>query len=127
MFMGHGRPFHSTVLHVILIALAIQGVTPDAYDLASLNALRLFCPLLGLPTKLTDDDELPDEICGPAEAVTHSSILGRGRADKRSWPAHPANEDRVPATRSYRVQPTTHTDQIVQFGDLVSILCRLDC
>jgi hypothetical protein len=61
------RPFHSLCLRSVLIAVAIQGVTPDAQDLASLNSLRVFCPVLsgsGMPCR---DDGLPDEVC---EAMT---------------------------------------------------------
>jgi hypothetical protein len=66
--MGQGRLCQSICLHVLLIAAAIQGATPDAQDLASIKPLWLICRVLVQPDTLSEDDELPDEVCEPMSA-----------------------------------------------------------
>jgi len=61
--MGQGRLFQSFCSHILLIACAIQGITPDSKDLASMNALKLFCPGLTDPHQGVDEDEFPDDVC----------------------------------------------------------------
>ncbi len=63
--MGQGRLYHSIWLQLVLIAIAIQGVTPDANDMASLHAVRFLCPVLADPGAVRDDDGSPDEVCEP--------------------------------------------------------------
>jgi hypothetical protein len=73
MGMCQGRLCHRVSFCFLLIAVAIQGVTPDAQDLASLKSLLLFCPALANSIDLAGEDGLPDEVCGPAEP---DSVLG---------------------------------------------------
>jgi hypothetical protein len=51
----------------LLIATAIQGIAPDAEDLASLRALRLICPIPYSPTDPTEDGDSPDDVCGSVQ------------------------------------------------------------
>jgi hypothetical protein len=63
--MGQGRLLHSFCVHLLLVALAIQGITPDPHDLASINALKILCPTLPGSDQPLDADDFPDEICEP--------------------------------------------------------------
>jgi hypothetical protein len=45
--MGKGRKPGSICLHTLLVAVAIQGVTPDAYDLASLRLPQVLEAVIG--------------------------------------------------------------------------------
>ena len=38
--MGQGRPIKTMISQILLIALAVQGITADPEDIASINALR---------------------------------------------------------------------------------------
>ena len=75
------RRFHSICVHFVLITTAIQGVTPDAHDLASLNALRVFCPPLSSSGAVPQDDGLPDtdDVCGSTTIETEQVF--RANAD----------------------------------------------
>ena len=77
--MCQGRLCHSVWLYFVLIAIAIQGVTPDAQDLASIKSLWLFCPALAGSRHLAAEDGLPDEVCGPAQPEMDAVSHGSGR------------------------------------------------
>jgi hypothetical protein len=55
--MGQGRRFPHFWRCIILIATAIQGITPDPQDLASLKLLRMICPILGPDFRSRGEDE----------------------------------------------------------------------
>ena len=60
------RRFISATSVVLLIAVAIQGATPDPDDISSMNALRLLCRAAGDAGSALNDDGLPDQVCEPA-------------------------------------------------------------
>jgi hypothetical protein len=63
----------------MLLALAIQGITPDAHDLASSMALRLLgSKPLDVPLT-TDDDGLPDDVCDVIRTEISSITRGSER------------------------------------------------
>jgi hypothetical protein len=78
--MGHGRRLRLSCRYLILIALAIQGVTPDSRDLASINALKLLCPVLRQSDQPLDADDFPDDVCEPLQIERDAS-----RFDSRNW------------------------------------------
>lgn len=45
--MAQGRRLRSTSLHVLILALVVQGATPDCHDLASLMLFQIPCFVLG--------------------------------------------------------------------------------
>jgi hypothetical protein len=125
--MGQARRARSIAAYFLLFALAIQGITPDAQDLASLNALRLFCPQLADSKSLLDEDESLDEVCGPAELDMYQAI--RTLLDSR-------------ASASLSFVSTGHRTRMVRWdnfplpsplgrnariGDLIHSLRRLIC
>jgi hypothetical protein len=77
--MGQGRFYRSICFHILLVATAIQGGTPDPHDLASIKPLWLLCGVLGDPETLSDNDGLPDEVCEPMSA--QPSVMARQRAE----------------------------------------------
>jgi hypothetical protein len=124
--MGQGRLSHTIWLQFLLIASAIQGVTPDAHDLASIKALRLFCPLLANAGTLADDDGLPDEVCGPIQAAAHLII----RAAKLRNVAHPAfasTESLLPTLQSASMRLVWRHHVSARIDDLAYCLCRINC
>jgi hypothetical protein len=68
--------FHSISAHLLLIAVAIQGFTPDLNDLASLRALHVLCPFADHSSPWEDQEDLPDEICEPVQAGRKMSVRG---------------------------------------------------
>jgi hypothetical protein len=72
--MSHGRLTQLSVQGILLIVVTIQGIVPDAHDLASMAPLRLFAQMLlgcGAPGQ---EDEWPDDVCEP---VTFASVISR--------------------------------------------------
>ena len=124
--MGQGRLSHTICLQFLLIASAIQGVTPDAHDLASIRALRLFCLLLANAGTLADDDGLPDEVCGPIQSAAHLII----RAAKLGNVAHPAfasTESLLPTFQSRSQRSIWRHHDSARNDDLVYCPCRINC
>jgi hypothetical protein len=68
--MSQGRLSRSFWLQFLLVVLAIQGITPDAQDLASSQALRLFAPILTDFDTPVQEDEWPDDVCDPVQSAT---------------------------------------------------------
>ncbi len=128
MCMCQGRRCHSVWLYFLLIAVAIQGVTPDARDLASMNSLLLFCPALADSRDLAGEDGLPDEVCEPAESEMGVGLRGGLEPNdlaNRLWGATD-QYDPLPfdlrARRSHAGgRKHSRTD------DLIYALCRLKC
>jgi hypothetical protein len=74
--MGQGRLIPSCCRRVILIAVAIQGLTPDLHDLTSSSALRFLCPYRVDSSTFPVDDDSPDDVC---ELIPWSLRLERSR------------------------------------------------
>jgi hypothetical protein len=68
--MCHGRPFHLRSLQLLLFALAIQAISPDSQDLASIQALQVIAPGLTDLDSAMQQDEWPDDVCEPAPSAT---------------------------------------------------------
>ena len=126
--MCHGRLCHSVWLYFLLIAIAIQGVTPDARDLASGNALLLFCPALADSRDLTGEDGLPDEVCGPAQPEL--SVGLRGRAEPNELANRPSGTtDQLDPFLIHlgALQSHDRVGKHPRLDHLIYALCRLKC
>jgi hypothetical protein len=125
--MGQAKRTRSIPAHFLLFALTIQGITPDAQDLASLHALRLFCPQLADLKSLLDDDESPDDVCGPVQLDMHLAI--RKRMDSRALPflGFVSTEHRTPLVPPASLQLISPFGRNVRNGDLIHALCHLTC
>jgi hypothetical protein len=72
--MGVGKGFRSISVQVLLlIPLAIQGLAPDLYTLASLRGLYVLCQIpVPLDSSERNADQNEDSVCGP---IGHSGIV----------------------------------------------------
>jgi hypothetical protein len=125
--MGQARRARSIPAYFLLFALAIQGITPDAQDLASLNALRLFCPQLADLKSLPGDDESLDDVCGPADLEMYQAIrkLMVSRASRFLSFVSTGHRTRM-ATWDILPLPSP-LGRDARIGDLIQSLCRLTC
>jgi hypothetical protein len=67
VMMGQGRRFAYFWLCIVLVATAMQGITPDAQDLASLKLLRMICPTFGSDLGSPGEDEPAAQVCEPLQ------------------------------------------------------------
>jgi hypothetical protein len=125
-YMGQGRLSHTICLQFLLIASAIQGVTPDARDLASIKALWLFCPVLAEANSLADDDGLPDEVCGPAQSAANL-IFRTAKSGDVSHPASASTESLLPTLQSSARRSVYRHRCSARIDDLIYALCRINC
>jgi hypothetical protein len=128
MDMCHGRPCRSFWLYLLLIAAAIQGVTPDAQDLASLNSFFLLCPSLADAENLAGNDELPDEVCGPAKLEVNGILCDRGEiAGLVSIPSFSSSDYLMLASSIAAVGAGARRGTNRRLRDPIYCLCRLQC
>jgi hypothetical protein len=141
--MGKGFLFRAVLTRVCLVAMAIQGVTPDAQDLASpalsrvLRAITAPDGLTGLdaarggalpppgPGRDPSRDGMPDEVCAPVSApsrvAVRASVEGRSHLD---LPPPPPTD---PSSRTGGARPA-HPAGPAAGGDRLTVgLCRLTC
>jgi hypothetical protein len=67
--VGRGTRFLSWSIHLLLIAIALRGIFPDAQDLALLRAMPLLCSIVGDPSSSGDEDDGADDVCGFVQLV----------------------------------------------------------
>jgi hypothetical protein len=72
--MSQGRLPRIPLLGCLLIVLSIQGIVPDAHDLASMQPLRLLAGVLPESATFDQEDEWPDDVCDP---ITSLSAVSR--------------------------------------------------
>jgi hypothetical protein len=123
--MGQGRRVRSLIRCILLIVSAIQGITPDARDLASPVAITMIGPsLIGRPIPV-DDEHSPGN---PCEAIQES----------RLWQAHPQENEAGTGYARLAGRATHHISRSVETGlsivgekplteELSLKLCRLVC
>jgi hypothetical protein len=61
--MGQGRRIRSWLGWFLLVAGAIQGITPDARDLCSPSAMRVILAAQAVPVDFRGEDDPRDEMC----------------------------------------------------------------
>lgn len=126
--MCQGRPSHYLWLYLVLLASAIQGVTPDAQDLASSNTVFLLFPGVadtGIPA---ERDNLPDEVSGPAQPELNMVVRGRSDADGSTGllSFSTGYHDSV-AIRDHIDRIGARDTKDRQPAGLIYSLCRLQC
>jgi hypothetical protein len=72
--MGRGRRFPHFWWYAVLIATAIQGITPDPQDLASQKLLRVICPMVGSDPGSQDQHESVGQVYEPVRVDQGSRI-----------------------------------------------------
>ena len=126
--MRRNRPRRSFWHYLLLTAIAIQGLTPDAQDLASLNALFLLCPYLTDPENFVGNDVLPNDVCGPAKPELVGYLRDGGefggllRLPVFSLNAHLMLSNPFAARRASSCGGTDR-----RLHDLIDRLCKLRC
>jgi hypothetical protein len=126
--MCQGRLCHSFRIYFLLIAIAIQGVTPDAHDLASINSLLLFCPALADSRGLDGEDGLPDEVCGPAQPDMGVRLRDRAAPNGLANGLSGTTDHHDPLTIRLRaLRSHARGDKHPRLADLIYALCRLRC
>ncbi len=119
MRTSQGLVSRSICYHILLIALAIQGITPDFSDIASRTLIRLFSTD---QPDLSYDHEM-DEVCVATGDETEVTSLIEGHALSsgtltHEHPKHSFLPGRFPSLFA-RLAMKHHIDPIA--------LCRLTC
>ena len=125
--MGQGRLSRSFCLHVLLIALAIQGISPDAENVASINALKLLCPLLADADHMVDEDEFPDDVCEPARVEIELRRCQPADSNGSPFPRGATDEARLGRVRINAMQFAARSGSLPRADRLIHSLCRLKC
>jgi hypothetical protein len=125
--MCHGRLRHSVWLHFVLIAVAIQGVVPDAQDLASINILLLFFPALADSRELSGQDGLPDEVCGPAQPELGVGSRGRSETNDLANRLSGTTDQLYPLPIHHGALRSHAHGKHPRIDELITALCRLKC
>jgi hypothetical protein len=73
--MGQGTLLPSLSRGLLLVVMAIQGLTPDLNDLASPLAMILICPSLVDVALFQVEDDSPDDVCELTEPVLSRGLL----------------------------------------------------
>jgi hypothetical protein len=117
-----------------LIALSIQGITPDVHDLASGALIRILFQVLGdsktdragdpIPSRDEDRNELPDDVC---VAARQAAVVPRLQPGGSSRPGLPASSWPTPLIGRDSQFSTQSPTRIGQGRDLVHFRCRLNC
>ncbi len=115
------------VCRTLLLALAIQGITADAQDIASINALRLFC-LVPIEFDLLDDgDDWPDDVCEAAGAEMTCVVLRNAENDLASVCRFHTHHDALPKFEQTDARIGALSGPFSTGTALIRSLCRLLC
>jgi hypothetical protein len=103
-------------------------VTPDAQDLASLNALFVLCPYLADRENLAGNDGLPDDVCGPAQPELIRFLRdGREFGGLLRLPVFSTNAHLRLATPVATLPARSPGGTDRRLHGLINRLCRLQC
>jgi len=125
--MGQGRLSQAFCLHILLIALAIQGITPDSNDLASSNALKLFCPFLTDADRMVDEDKFPDDVCEPVRVEIDLCRCQLADFDGLPFPRFATAEAQWGRVKSDALPFVARDGTLIRIDGLIHSLCRLKC
>jgi hypothetical protein len=111
---------------LLLIATAIQGVTPDARELASSRMLHLLSKLAGEPD-FSDHEPASSSggICGPESNFVTRIVRSVKDARRSSGAGSPRAVARVASSPPPALRPTE--DVWALPGTMIRSLCRLRC
>ncbi len=124
--MCQGMHSRSIFYSLLLIATAIQAITPDPQDLASVNALRLLCSgSLVLPG--FTDDELPDEVSGPVESGLDIVFRRVKESLDSQQSVHSPTSRNAPDIQPQSLRATTTICSFAQPACALENLCKRNC
>jgi hypothetical protein len=150
--MGKQSKTQSLVLHVLLIASAVQAITPDTYSVASARLIQVLDPIVGfgmswvvpyfgcrdlavltpeaapdagsLPNRDNDQEDAPDEVCVPTCALAFQQVRRKSGEGSHDTSKHRSTTHRQPAIRLMAARRPT---RIVWTGGLFDALFRFTC
>jgi hypothetical protein len=123
--MGHGRHARSLIRCILLLASAIQGITPDSHNLASPFAISLLDPSSIGRSALLDDDHSPDDAC---EAIEESRPWRAHQQELACRTGHPGPNGRASDHSSSMIGTRSNiVAERLCAQDLPLTLCRLVC
>jgi hypothetical protein len=123
--MGRATRSHRISIPILLIAVTIQGIIPDADDLASLRALNLVCQDIFGIGFCCDDCGSSDEVCAPlrSEQIWEKRELTERQATSRfGWPGPTA-----PMIGPHGYRSSSLGSSIVRIDDLIHSHSCLNC
>jgi hypothetical protein len=123
--MGQGRRLHAVWRRVLLIAVVIQGITPDVYDLASTRSFALLCPILAPEDAAAPSgDEWPDDVC-ELPLLSQSWLKGQeGATQLPGFITAGSARQILPGDTDRPARPVAVPRR---FPRLIHALCRLLC
>jgi hypothetical protein len=125
--MMQGRLFRAFCLRALLITLAIHGITPDAKDLASINALKLLWPAATGADQKVDDDEFPDDVCEPVRVEFDLRRCQPAYADSSPLPRWATDDVQFGRARFGAIQFAAGIGSLTRKDRLIHSLCRFKC
>jgi hypothetical protein len=118
------RP-HPISIPILLVTLTLQGIVPDAHDLASLRGLDLVCMVLFELDFSTDDFDSADEVCGPVlSGITRQT---RKLLNLLATAGLNLTRQTVPSLANSPFCYLSPHGSIVRIDDPIHSLCRLIC
>jgi hypothetical protein len=123
--MGRAAPLHRISILIVLIAVTVQAIIPDARDLASLRALNLVCLIVLDLNPCSDDCDSTDEECAPplSDATWELRELARRLATSPLELPGPT----APRIDPYGRRSSSLGSSIVRSDDLIHSHCCLNC
>jgi hypothetical protein len=124
--MGQGRA-RFNLAWLVLCVLAVQGITPDAQDLASFNVISILFPWTDNGESTTADHDPSDEVCDYDNTQIHRAARSVV-TQKRLEPAYVEFDTRPLSVSLPAASRRMVVDGIqVRFARLIHQLCRLNC
>jgi hypothetical protein len=117
--------FHAVLLHMVLMAIVVNGLAPDAQSLASVRSVLLFCLNEDSPVRWDDEENSPDELSASAQVRKTLRIREERDNGTRSWfetTGSPLQLSGVEVAQLARIR-----GGVARFDGLIRLLCRLDC
>ncbi len=110
-----------------MIALTIQGITPDTKNFASINALKLLWPAITDADHMVDEDDFPDDLCEPVRVDIDLSCCYRADPDGSPCPRWAMDEPRWGRVKLNSMQFVACAGRLRRTDKLIRSLCRLNC
>jgi hypothetical protein len=124
--MSHGRLPRLPLLGLLLIVATIQGITPDAHDLASMQPFRVFARMLPCFGTFVQEDEWPDDVCAPVTSTSAGNRIVSRRLDQGYSPYYaPIMAQSQPESiNAWRFRARSRPDYLTSFA---KPLCAIGC
>jgi hypothetical protein len=110
---------------LLFIAVAIQAITPDSHDVASLRGLYVLC---GIPLPVEAfGDEFSEQEAPACIPFGHHGLIDLGKVIDRTSRSGTGSSSPRMSLRNARATLFVVQERFVQFRPLCFALCRLVC